>query len=55
MRNISDTFVQKIETRILYSDFFRKLCRLRDKLWKKYTRVRQAIDDKQYDAVKMDN
>jgi len=44
MRNVSDTFVEKIKTHILYSvSFSRKSCRLWDKLWKKYVRVRQAI------------
>jgi hypothetical protein len=44
MRNVSDKFLEKTKTRFMFSNFFPKIFRFKDKV-EKYCRGRQAADD----------
>jgi hypothetical protein len=50
--NVSSKFVEKIKTRILYSFFFRKSCRLWDNV-EKYCTTGQAINENTAHAHRM--
>jgi hypothetical protein len=45
MRNVSDKFVEKIKTHILYPITFPVNRAVYDIMWKKYGTARQATDD----------